>query len=358
MRASFICIISSGTRQHHLFITANAGVVSKSLSRYSSFVITSLFLLLRLAYLQPQLPAFRSRRDPTPSRSSDICIRSTYPLATSMPPKRSTTTKVKTVTQVNGVKSKSETKAKPKPTKAPAKTSTKSTKIVTGRKRKSDEEEDLESVNGVTNKKQKGTRAASSSVEPAKRPAGKTVAKAPAAKKPRTVKHREILNQPPTQRLNVYVFGDGSSGGELGLGSGKGQKEVRRPRLNPHLSADTAGVVQVACGGMHSACLTHDNKILTWGVNDQGALGRDTTWEGGLRDVTEDEGSDADSDDDDGELNPHESTPGPVDFSDYDEVPTFTQLACTDSATFALTAEGDVYGWGTFRVSCPFCAIL
>ena len=154
----------------------------------------------------------------------------------------------------------------------------------------------------------------------------------------------------------MYVFGDGSSGGELGLGSGKGQSEVRRPRLNPHLAADTVGVVQVACGGMHTACLTHDNKILTWGVNDQGALGRDTNWDGGLRDVTEDGGSDSDSEAD-GELNPHESTPGAVDFSELSDIPKFTQVACTDSATFALTEAGDVYGWGTFRVSCSSCPL-
>ena len=264
-----------------------------------------------------------------------------------MPPKNSTATKAKSDTQVNGVKSKSETKAKL--TKAPAK----ATKTLVSRKRKTEEDEDHAQVNGILPKKPKGGRTASASVEPVKRPAAKTAAKAPAAKKLKTAKLREVINEAPTQRLNVYVFGDGSSGGELGLGSGKSQREVRRPRINPNLSADTVGVVQVACGGMHSACLTHDNKILTWGVNDQGALGRDTTWEGGLRDVTEDEASEDDSDDDEGEMNPHESTPGPVEFSDLDEVPTFTQLACTDSATFALTAEGDVYGWGTFRVSCP-----
>lgn len=28
--------------------------------------------------------------------------------------------------------------------------------------------------------------------------------------------------------------------------------------------------------GMHTAALTCDNRILTWGVNDEGALGRNT----------------------------------------------------------------------------------
>ncbi|KIW32070.1 uncharacterized protein PV07_03644 [Cladophialophora immunda] len=171
-------------------------------------------------------------------------------------------------------------------------------------------------------------------------------AKPPAAKKPKATKAE--INHPPTEKLNVYVFGEGSSG-ELGLGSAKGQTEVKRPRYNPNLSPDSVGVVALSVGGMHTAALTHDNKILTWGVNDQGALGRDTAWEGGLRDIDEDA---SDSDSDSGSetaVNPRESTPGEVDLSGVPEDITFTQVACTDSATFALTAQGDVYGWGTFR---------
>jgi Regulator of chromosome condensation (RCC1) repeat len=41
-------------------------------------------------------------------------------------------------------------------------------------------------------------------------------------------------------------------------------------------------VVQIACGGMHTAALTADGGVWTWGVNDEGALGRFTAgdlWE-------------------------------------------------------------------------------
>lgn len=31
----------------------------------------------------------------------------------------------------------------------------------------------------------------------------------------------------------------------------------------------------------------------------------------------------------------------------------FVQVVASDSATFVLTADGDVYGWGTFRVDSP-----
>ena len=101
---------------------------------------------------------------------------------------------------------------------------------------------------------------------------------------------------------------------------------------------------------MHTAALTHDNKILTWGVNDQGALGRDTNWDGGLRDMDDANASDSDSDSgSETAINPKESTPGEVDVSALPDGIVFTQVVCTDSATFALTTTGDVYGWGTFR---------
>jgi regulator of chromosome condensation len=147
----------------------------------------------------------------------------------------------------------------------------------------------------------------------------------------------------------VYVFGTGDNG-ELGLGSEKGQITVKRPRLNPLLAADTVGVVHMAVGGSHCAVLTHNNQILTWGVNDEGALGRDVTWEAPTRDI-DDEKSDGDSDDDsETGINPKEATPTAIDMSVFPEGTVFTQLAAGDSMTFALTDEGLVYGWGTFRV--------
>ncbi|KAF2487752.1 regulator of chromosome condensation 1/beta-lactamase-inhibitor protein II [Neohortaea acidophila] len=177
---------------------------------------------------------------------------------------------------------------------------------------------------------------------------------APPAKKAKALTHGESINDAPVQPLNVFVFGEGSSG-ELGLGNTKKppSKDVKRPRLNPYLTPDKVGAVQVAAGGMHTIVLTHDNKILTWGVNDQGALGRDTAWEGGLKDV--DAASDDSDDDDDGPgdngLNPREATPAEVDWSTTElaEGTRFTEVTAGDSASFALTDDGKVYGWGTFR---------
>lgn len=227
-------------------------------------------------------------------------------------------------------------------TKAATKTTTATAKKSTKRKAE-DDVDDQPQVNGVKRVKPVPLSASASPVPEPPKPkaaAAKTTAK---KTKPKTE-----INHAPTEKLNVYVFGEGSSG-ELGLGSAKGQTEVKRPRYNPNLSPETVGVVALSVGGMHTAALTHDSKIMTWGVNDQGALGRDTAWEGGLRDVDEDA---SDSDSDSGSetaVNPRESTPGEVDLSGLPEDVVFTQVVCTDSATFALTAQGDVYGWGTFR---------
>ncbi|KAK4239724.1 hypothetical protein C8A03DRAFT_32168 [Achaetomium macrosporum] len=152
-----------------------------------------------------------------------------------------------------------------------------------------------------------------------------------------------VPNRRPTHPLNIYVLG-ANSGGELGLGPSVRSGNVGRPRLNPYLSG-SAGIVQVSLGAMHGVALTLDNQILTWGVNDHGALGRDTSWEGNLVDA---DGNESDSDEE-GELNPRECTPTPVDMSAVPPETIFTQVAATDNATFALTSTGRVYGWGTFR---------
>ena len=152
------------------------------------------------------------------------------------------------------------------------------------------------------------------------------------------------------------MFGEGSAG-ELGLGAfsyeGKKPIDVKRPRLNHLLKADTVGVVAIAVGGMHAAALTHDNKILTWGVNDNGALGREAQAGGKMVSLPEEggEADDSDSDDDDSGLNPNEAEPREVDPKHFPEGTKFAGLLACDSATFALTEDGSVYGWGTFRVS-------
>lgn len=64
---------------------------------------------------------------------------------------------------------------------------------------------------------------------------------------------KKIFNHAPSQRLDVFVCGEGSSG-ELGLSHGKTAIGVKRPRLNHNLSASKAGVahlVSVECTPLH-----------------------------------------------------------------------------------------------------------
>jgi regulator of chromosome condensation len=214
-------------------------------------------------------------------------------------------------------------------------------KATTAKKRKAEEDVEHEEPKANSSKRRKGDDESISKTETAPRP------HTAAAKKPKIVKPRAVINHSPTQRLDIYVSGEGSQG-ELGLGAGKGSVNALKPRLNPNLSAADVGVVQLAAGGMHCAALTHDNKILTWGVNDEGALGRDTQWDGGLVDVDDNKSDDSSND---VELNPREATPTAVEFTNLPEGTIFTQVTVGDSTTFALTDEGQVYGWGTFRVS-------
>jgi regulator of chromosome condensation len=161
-------------------------------------------------------------------------------------------------------------------------------------------------------------------------------------------KAQPTFNEPPAETLDVFVFGNGE-GGELGLGVVI--KDKLDPTIAPYptrneiLDAGTVGVVQVAAGGMHSVALTRDGDVFTWGVNDMKALGRDTQWE------EPPEGNP----DDVADLNPLESTPSAIPLDSFGAEPLrITGVTACDSASFALTDDGRVYGWGSFRVCSNF----
>ena len=78
----------------------------------------------------------------------------------------------------------------------------------------------------------------------------------------------------PLQRRcgRVYVVGTGDMG-QLGLGDDEdGIMVCQRPHP---LDAFGLPVCVVACGGMHSLAITDDGGVWSWGVNDDGPLGRE-----------------------------------------------------------------------------------
>ena len=229
--------------------------------------------------------------------------------------------------------------------------------------------------------KREGTGKAPAKAAPKRKP-GKSTAKAPAKrkrgryieededeeevappKKPRkaapTAKEKVIINEVPEQELDVYVWGCGNYY-ELGMLDDSRDpdvpaRNVKLPLKNPLLSGPR-GITHVAVGARHGAALVktpenNGNRILTWGSNEYGALGRIT----GERPRFAAPG-------DDGrrsrapldlETEP-EWKPSLVDVDVVGEELRFSQLACGAETTFALTDKGDVYGWGCFMVCITF----
>ncbi|XP_038057576.1 regulator of chromosome condensation-like [Patiria miniata] len=120
-----------------------------------------------------------------------------------------------------------------------------------------------------------------------------------------------------TQEGHVFALGQGDVG-QLGLG--EEVYERKKPTLVPLPEGAKGRVVEAIAGGMHTVCLTSAGEIYTFGCNDEGTLGHDTNEEGS------------------------EFTPFKVDLAEK-----VVQVSCGDSHTAALTQEGKVYMWGTFR---------
>ncbi|XP_054262997.1 regulator of chromosome condensation-like isoform X2 [Macrosteles quadrilineatus] len=113
----------------------------------------------------------------------------------------------------------------------------------------------------------------------------------------------------------VLTLGQGDVG-QLGLGPDVMEKA--RPALVP----DVTDVVDVCAGGMHTMCLTSSGEVITFGCNDEGALGRPTPEEGS------------------------ESRPGKVELDGK-----VVQISAGDSHSAALLEDGRVFAWGAFRDS-------
>ncbi|XP_063300521.1 regulator of chromosome condensation [Pelobates fuscus] len=128
-------------------------------------------------------------------------------------------------------------------------------------------------------------------------------------------KRPKIVTHPSHGTVGGQVLALGQ--GDVGqLGLGEDVMERKRPALVP-LPEE---IVQAEAGGMHTVCLGASGTIYTFGCNDEGALGRDTAEEGS------------------------ETTPGKVELSEK-----VVQVSAGDSHTAALTEDGRVFIFGSFR---------
>lgn len=146
------------------------------------------------------------------------------------------------------------------------------------------------------------------------------------AKKTTTKRKSEAIveDEKDLKKVKVSHRSHGKEAGQvLVLGQGDvgqlGQGEDIIERKKPALVSLPEKIVQVVAGGMHTVCLSDTGNVYTFGCNDEGALGRDTT-----------EGS--------------EMVPGKVMLEEK-----VVQVSAGDSHTAALTDDGTVYIWGAFR---------
>ncbi|XP_011935248.1 PREDICTED: regulator of chromosome condensation isoform X4 [Cercocebus atys] len=158
-------------------------------------------------------------------------------------------------------------------------------------------------------KKVKDARAAASRRIPGARSCQGACGPSPPDQKTRPVSHRSHSTEPGL----VLTLGQGDVG-QLGLG------ENVMERKKPALVSIPEDVVQAEAGGMHTVCLSKSGQVYSFGCNDEGALGRDTSVEGS------------------------EMIPGKVELQEK-----VVQVSAGDSHTAALTEDGRVFLWGSFR---------
>lgn len=114
-------------------------------------------------------------------------------------------------------------------------------------------------------------------------------------------------------------------------------------RLRPFpVSVDDKPIIQITCGGMHTLALTQDALVYSWGVNDEGALGRETSgemWEKSGKST----GKPGDA------YIPGLVTFPPTTSDSNSSMGKIVQLSGGDSHSIALSDKGSVWGWGTYR---------
>jgi len=156
--------------------------------------------------------------------------------------------------------------------------------------------------------------------EPAEQKAARKVKEPkPVVDSPFTVQQKKAFAELPTGTVLSFGSGDMS---QLGLGSEANMIERKKPTVLPNLK-DVA-IKQISAGALHNAVVSANGEIFTWGCNDDKALGR-------LCDPNDDN---------------DEWLPKKLQIDTF-----FIKVCCGASHSIALTANGDVYTWGTYRDS-------
>ena len=142
---------------------------------------------------------------------------------------------------------------------------------------------------------------------------------------------------------DVAVCGDGDCGQ---LGCGQGVSAARSPRIVAGLRGMQVGAV--AAGGLHTLVLTDSGEVHSFGCNDEGALGGETVDDGYLPCKVEGFVPSAF-----GPNSGKESAPPRV--TSFEErkrqvgEATIVQIVAGETTSLALSEDGDVYMWGSYR---------
>ena len=148
---------------------------------------------------------------------------------------------------------------------------------------------------------------------------------------------------------DVMVFGDGDCGQ---LGCGEAISESRVPRILVGLRGTK--IDMLACGGLHTIALLQDGTVVSWGCNDEGSLGWETSAEEGMNNgfmpsrvtgfIPSVHGPNGTAADD----LLLEDGASLVPFANRKEA-IINQVAAGETQSIALSSTGDVYTWGTYK---------
>jgi len=154
----------------------------------------------------------------------------------------------------------------------------------------------------------------------------KTAPKPPPVLKKRGRPSKSSVSDVPAKKIKLDFRHSRGSGQVLTIGCGDtgqlGLGEDVMEKARPGAVKEIPDAVDIVAGGMHTICLNKEGEVWTFGCNDEGALGRATAEE--------------------------EDTfvPGKVDIDGK-----VVQISGGDSHSAALTEDGRVFAWGTFRDS-------